>query len=189
MSELTTYDLIKPYEKKLDAASEALLAKDYSKAAATLTTVVVAAAAGHPEIGLLAPFANHLVARAFESAADVQMREQMEAFAAEDDRRAFVAQITEATAELLDEAVVTIAKIQHRATAQTAAQVEGLRDELKTFRESFARAAEGAPAVHVETQHVAAGATGLRVRSTNRRSVFVKTMHVTGAGSVGIDLD
>lgn len=188
MSDPTTYDLVKPYEKKLEEAENALLGEDYRKAAATLGTVVVAAATGHPELGVLAPFVNKAIVRAFESAADAQMRVQMEAFAEEDDRKAFVAQITEATAELLEEAVLMLAKIQHRATEQTAAQVGAAREELRAFRETFERELSAADAVRVETMHVTAGGLGIRVGASTRKRAFVGTMNVNGKGSVGIDM-
>lgn len=189
MSTPTTYDLVKPYEKKLEGAAEALLAGNYRGVAAKMGTVVLAAATGHPELGVLAPFMDGLVGRIFESAADAQMREAMETFATEDDRAALAAQITEATAELLDEAIVTIAKIQHAATAQNAAATAAVRDELRVFRERFEREAAAAPdAVRAMLMNVRNGGTGIRVGATSTRSVFVSTMNVQGNGSVGIDL-
>lgn len=189
MSEPTTYELVKPYEKKLEEAGVALLARDFPRAAATIGAVVATVAAGHPELLVLTPFVHKAVERAFESAADVQMRAQMAEFDAEDDRKAFVAQITEATAELLEEAVLTVAKIQHRATEHTAGQVGAVREELRAFRETFERELGGATeAVRVETMHVTAGGLGIRVGASTRKRAFVGTMNVSGKGSVGIDL-
>ena len=188
MSEPTTYELVKPYEKKLEEAGTVLLARDFPKAAATFGAVAVAVASGHPEVLVLTPFASKAVERAFESGADAQMRAQMAEFEAEDDRKAFVAHITEAMAELLEEAVLMVAKIQHRATAQTAAEVAAARGELRAFRETFERELGHAEAVRVETMHVTAGGLGIQVGASTRKRAFVGTMNVSGMGSVGIDL-
>ena len=186
MSNPTLSAVLQDHRKDLAGATESLLSRDYAKAAATLAAVAATVVTGHPELAILAPLAAAGARGAFASAADAQMRQQMEAFEREDERRAFAGQVGEVLAEMLDEVVVQVAKIHHRTAAQAGAQVEGVREELKTFRETFARALPREVAVSIDAMEVAEGATGIRMTADPAKSVFLKLMVVKGSGTTGL---
>jgi len=188
MGDVDLEKLLKDHQSELKALGEHLAGGQREKFIAGAAALVGTLATGNPSVGLLKPFAEKLIARAFASAADERLRVEIEAMKGEDDRRAFVNQIGDALQVLLDEAVLQMVRVQHNVAGELAEKVEGcMREELGDFRSAFAGNL-GGYMVRLEEQVVRDGATGVRVGPNASKCVFIRRMDVAGKGSVGIDL-
>lgn len=68
------------------------------------------------------------------------------------------------------------------------AELGGVRADLAAFREQFA-AGLGSEAVRIDRQLVELRGTGVHVRATTTKRVWIGDQTVRGEGSVGIVLD
>lgn len=150
-------------------------------------TLVAAMATGHPELTVLAPFAQKVVARAFGNAANGMLRRELAALEAEEAKQAFVADIASAVEGLVGQALIQIIRSQHRVKEELQEELGGLREDLSQFREEFQSELRG-DIVRLDEQIVRAGATGIRVGPGARQRVFVSRQWVSGPGSIGVDL-
>ncbi|WP_437599473.1 hypothetical protein WMF28_42280 [Sorangium sp. So ce590] len=188
MSDRALGELLEPHNDMLKDMAQSLAAGDRAKLIGTSAALVAALATGNPQVALLAPFAEKAVACAFGNAADDMFRRELAAMEREEDRRAFIAQIGDAVEALIGQALIQIVRSQHRVKEEVLEALGGVREDLAAFRERFGAELGGA-AARVDLQVVTAGAIGVRVRATTGKRVFIARQEVSGAGSVGIDLE
>ncbi|MGK3974141.1 hypothetical protein WMF38_20765 [Sorangium sp. So ce118] len=179
--------LLGPHKNTLKDMAQSLATGDHAKLAASAAVLVGAVATGHPEVALLAPFAEKAIAAAFGRSADAMLRREFAAMEKEEERQRFVADLAEPVEALVGQAVIQLVRVQHNVKDEVLEALGGVREDLAGFRDAFAKEL-GSATVKVDVQAVKGGAVGVRVRSETKNRVFIGHMEVSGPGSVGIDL-
>jgi hypothetical protein len=179
--------LLEPHKNTLKEIAQGIASGNGIKVASAAATLVAALASGHPEVMLLAPFAEQAIAKAFGRSADAMLGRELAALEAVEDRQKFAAQIAEPIEALIGQALIQLARIQHRTTDEVLENLGGLRDDLAAFREQFTQELDNT-AVKVDRLIVKSGATGVRVSPQAKKCAFISYLEASGNGSIGIDL-
>jgi len=187
MSDVDLAKLLDLHKSDLRQLAQHLATGDRAKFVVGAAALVTTLATGNPTVALLAPFAEKAVARAFASAADKKLREELAKFEVAEERQAFVSSIADAVEALLGQAVLQIVRVEHRTKEEMLEALGGLREELGTFRDDFQRGLD-AESVRIDVQRVLTGGVGVRVDPGALERVFVREQVVSGHGSVGVVL-
>ena len=179
--------LLEPHKKTLESISQSLAAGDQAKTAGSLATLVAALATGHPEIAILAPFAQSAVARAFGNSADAMLRRELDTMVADEAKAAFAAQIAEPIEALIGQALIQLVRVQHNVKDELLKALGGVREELSTFREQFKAESGAQPFAVTVDEQIVKGGIGVRVRPETTKRVFIRRQEITAG--VGIELD
>ena len=94
------------------------------------------------------------------NSADAMLRRELAAMEKDEERQRFAAQIAEPVEALIGQALIQLVRVQHNVKDEVLEALGGLRGDLATFREEFAKELGGAT-VKVEVQVVKEGATGV----------------------------
>lgn len=186
MDDVDLAKLLEPHKTELRQLAQHLVAGERPKFVAGVAALVGTLATGNPAVAALAPFAEKAVSRAFASAADVRLHEEIVKLDADNKERALVASIADAVEVLLGQALLQLVRVEHRVKDEVINALGGLREELSTFREEFQRGLD-AEAVRVDMQRVLARGVGIRVEAGARQRVFVREQIVSEEG-IGIVL-
>jgi hypothetical protein len=187
MSDVALANLLEPHKSELRQLAQHLAGGDHAKFVAGAATLIATLATGNPAVPVLLPFTEKAVARAFASAADKRLSEELAKLEDDEARQAFVRSIADAVEVLLGQAVLQIVRVEHQVKEEIFEALGGLRDDFSAFREDFKHQLD-TEIVRIDVQRVLAGGVGIYVSPGASERVFVRKQVVSGAGSKGVVL-
>lgn len=202
MADIELSKVLEEQKDTLKEMAQDVVAGNGAKLAGSAAALVTAAATGHPEVALLAPFAQAALAKLFGSAAERALQREIEAYAQEEEKRAFAGQIGEVVEALLGQAILQVVCVQHRLKEEELRALEemlgGVREDLAAFREDIragleqaAKAGAAAKAavqeiVRVERMNVRDGAIGVLLGPDAAEALVRVARQVVTGGGLGV---
>lgn len=184
MQELVLADALEAHQESLHAMGEALIDKDKPRFVTEAIGLVTTLATEHSVLGA---FAKMAIARAFGESANAILSKQAAEWEREQSQQAFIDTLAERVEDLLGQALIQIVKSQHDVKQEVLDALGGLREDLAGFRADFANRLGFDQ--HIEHELVVDGATGVRIRAGSSKRVFVRQQTVSGAGTVGVEIE
>jgi len=187
MAAMDLGELVRQHGTELKDISSGLAEGKREKVVAALGTLILGLVTGNPAVGLLSPFIEVGVRRAFANSASRRLDAAIATAKSEEAKAALVAEIAESVEALLGQALIQIVHVKHQTKDEMIEALGGLREEFAAFREDFQNRLDD-EGVRVDVQRVCDGATGIRISQGARAQVWVGEMSISGKGSVGIDV-
>lgn len=184
MKELVLADALEAHQESLQAMGKALIDKDKPRFVTEAIGLVTTLATEHSVLGA---FAKEAIARAFGESANAILSKQAAEWEREQSQQAFIDTLAERVEDLLGQALIQIVKSQHDVKQEVIDALGGLREDLAGFRTDFANRLGFDQ--HIEHELVVDGATGVRIRAGSSKRVFVRQQTVSGAGTVGVEIE